>query len=103
MIGTRYMICHWAINRSDPQNLLSVTLDVLLQRMSMSKSRVQETVRRSGVYQHLDRYRLEIVQSTYQRRDEGYTERIWIRKSRHIETYWTRSCTNEFNVTPSLC
>jgi len=31
MMGTRYMICRWAINRSDPQNLLSVTLDVPLQ------------------------------------------------------------------------
>ena len=30
-MGTRYIICHWAINRSDPQNLLSVTLDVPLQ------------------------------------------------------------------------
>ena len=27
-MGMRYTICHWAINRSDPQNLLSVTLDV---------------------------------------------------------------------------
>ena len=26
----RYMICHWATNRSDPQNLLSITLDVPL-------------------------------------------------------------------------
>jgi len=25
------MICHWAINRTDPQNLLSMTLDVPLQ------------------------------------------------------------------------
>ena len=25
------MICHWAINRTDPQNLLSITLDVPLQ------------------------------------------------------------------------
>ena len=25
------MICHWAINRTDPQNLLSTTLDVPLQ------------------------------------------------------------------------
>ena len=30
-MGTRYTICRWAINRSDPQNLLSVTLDVPLQ------------------------------------------------------------------------
>jgi len=30
-MGTRYTICCWAINRSDPQNLLSVTLDVPLQ------------------------------------------------------------------------
>jgi len=30
MMGTRYTICRWAINRSDPQNLLSVTLDVPL-------------------------------------------------------------------------
>jgi len=29
-MGTRYTICHWAINRLDPQNLLSVTLDILL-------------------------------------------------------------------------
>jgi len=26
------MICHWAINRTDPQNLLSTTLDVPLHR-----------------------------------------------------------------------
>jgi len=25
------MICHWATNRTDPQNLLSMTLDVPLQ------------------------------------------------------------------------
>jgi len=30
-MGVQYMICHWAINRTDPQNLLSTTLDVLLQ------------------------------------------------------------------------
>ena len=30
-MGVRYMICHWAINRTDPQNLLSMTLDVPLQ------------------------------------------------------------------------
>jgi len=30
MVGVQYMICHWAINRTDPQNLLSTTLDVLL-------------------------------------------------------------------------
>jgi len=28
------MICHWAINRTDPQNLLSTTLDVPLQFLS---------------------------------------------------------------------
>jgi len=31
-MGVRYTICHWAINRTDPQNSLSMTLDVLLQR-----------------------------------------------------------------------
>jgi len=31
MMGMQYTICCWAINRSDPQNLLSVTLDVPLQ------------------------------------------------------------------------
>ena len=30
-MGMRYTICRWAINRSDPQNLLSITLDVPLQ------------------------------------------------------------------------
>jgi len=30
MMGMQYMICRWAINRSDPQNLLSITLDVPL-------------------------------------------------------------------------
>ena len=30
-VGVRYTICHWATNRTDPQNLLSMTLDVLLQ------------------------------------------------------------------------
>ena len=33
-MGTRYTICRWAINRSDPQNLLSVTLDVPLQELN---------------------------------------------------------------------
>jgi len=31
MVEVQYTICHWATNRSDPQNLLSTTLDVLLQ------------------------------------------------------------------------
>jgi len=29
-MGVRYMIYHWAINRTDPQNSLSTTLDVPL-------------------------------------------------------------------------
>jgi len=32
MMGVQYMICHWVINRTDPQNLLSTTLDILLQK-----------------------------------------------------------------------
>jgi len=35
-MGTWYMICHWATNRSDPQNLLSITLNVLLYYFSSS-------------------------------------------------------------------
>jgi len=31
MMGVRYTICHWAINRTNPQNSLSMTLDVPLQ------------------------------------------------------------------------
>ena len=30
-MGVRYTICHWAINRTDSQNLLSTILDVPLQ------------------------------------------------------------------------
>ena len=30
-MGVQYTICHWAINRTDPQNSLSTTLDVPLQ------------------------------------------------------------------------
>ena len=30
-MGVQYTICYWAINRTDPQNLLSTTLDVPLQ------------------------------------------------------------------------
>jgi len=71
--------------------------------MSTSKSRVQETMHRPGVYQRSDGYRLEMVQGTHQRRDKGYTKRIQIGKSKRVETHWTRSCTNEFNATPSLC
>jgi len=41
----------------------------------MSKSRVQEAMCRSGIYQCSDGYRLEIVWSTYQRRNKGYTKR----------------------------
>jgi len=37
------MICHWAINRTDPQNLLSTTLDVLLQ-MILVKIQNYETL-----------------------------------------------------------
>jgi len=33
MIGVRYTICHQAINRTDPQNSLSTTLDVPLQAL----------------------------------------------------------------------
>jgi len=36
MVGVQYMICHWAINRTDPQNLLSMTLDVPLQTLQCS-------------------------------------------------------------------
>ena len=71
--------------------------------MSTSKSRVQETMHRSRVYQHSDGYRLEMVQSIHQRRNKGYTKGIRIRKSRRIEIHWTCSCTNEFNTTFSLC
>jgi len=39
MVGVRYMIYHWAINRTDPQNLLSTTLDVLLQSSHMFSER----------------------------------------------------------------
>jgi len=30
MVGVRYTICHWATHRTDSQNLLSTTLDILL-------------------------------------------------------------------------
>jgi len=43
-MGMRYTICHWAINRSDPQNLLSVTLDVLLQNPIPYLVKKQDTV-----------------------------------------------------------
>jgi len=53
------------------------------------------------VYYCSDGYRLEMVRSTHQRRDEGYTKRIRIRKSGRVEMYWTCNCINEFNaVTP---
>jgi len=35
----------------------------------------------------LDGYRLEMIQSTHQRRDKGYTKRIWIGKSGRVETH----------------
>ena len=44
MMGTRYTICRWAINRSDPQNLLSVTLDVPLQRTHARTRQLKTTV-----------------------------------------------------------
>ena len=34
----RYTICYWDINRTDPQNLLSMTLDVPLYLAPLSKS-----------------------------------------------------------------
>ena len=40
MVGVRYMICHWATNRTDSQNLLSMTLDVPLQETE-SNTRLQ--------------------------------------------------------------
>jgi len=46
-IGIRYMICHWATNRSDPQNLLSVTLDIPLHHVHMAMSWRRE-VREAG-------------------------------------------------------
>ena len=45
MMGVRYMICHWAINRTDPQNSLSTTLDIPLHHLPTScpcsKAKVQ--------------------------------------------------------------
>ena len=41
-MGTRYTICRWAINRSDPQNLLSVTLDVPLHKQATSLASLSE-------------------------------------------------------------
>jgi len=35
MVGVWYTICHWATNRIDPQNLLSITLDVPLHLPSL--------------------------------------------------------------------
>jgi len=35
-MGTRYTIYHWAISRSDLQNLLSVTLDVPLHHSAIA-------------------------------------------------------------------
>ena len=32
-MGVQYLICYWAINRTDPQNLLSITLDIPLQKL----------------------------------------------------------------------
>jgi len=32
-MGVQYTICHWAINRIDPQNSLSTTLNVLLHEL----------------------------------------------------------------------
>jgi len=38
-MGVRYMICHWAINRTDPQNSLSMTLDVPLHLLLHEKEK----------------------------------------------------------------
>jgi len=38
----QYTICHWATNRSDPQNLLSITLDVPLQERRTCDKYIQE-------------------------------------------------------------
>jgi len=35
------MICHWAINRTDPQNLLNTTLDVPLQHLRRLNSSLE--------------------------------------------------------------
>ena len=35
-MGVQYMICHWAINRKDPQNSLSTTLDVPLHAQTIT-------------------------------------------------------------------
>jgi len=38
----RYTICYWAINRTDPQNSLSTTLDIPLQVVkNVSKPHIQ--------------------------------------------------------------
>ena len=42
MVGMRYTIYHWATNRSDPQNLLSITLDVPLQGGRTCDKYIQE-------------------------------------------------------------
>jgi len=60
-MGMRYTICRWAISRSDPQNLLSVTLDVPLQQLQKDNSwrpitylsrAMNETERNYEIYDH---------------------------------------------------
>jgi len=40
------MLCHWATNRTDPQNLLSTTLDVPLQRLSRKERKKEQISQR---------------------------------------------------------
>ena len=38
----RYTICHWATNRTDPQNLLSTSLDVPLQALEKAQEEMKK-------------------------------------------------------------
>jgi len=50
MVGVQYTICHWATNRTDPQNLLSMTLDVPLQQVYVDIPHLNLTLASGTIY-----------------------------------------------------
>jgi len=66
MVGVRHTICHWATNRTDPQNLLSTTLDVPLQPSHKKHSKEEKGHKEEVQYTSYDRKCRNIVGKAFQ-------------------------------------
>ena len=68
-----------------------------------NKLRVYKTMSRPRVDESLERDFIKVILTKDQGRSKGNEKRMRIRKSKCVESNWTRCCIEEFNTTLSLC